>query len=306
MGRQVIVIMGPTCSGKTAIGIKLAKKLNGEIISADSRQIYKYLDIGTAKPTEEERAIVKHHLIDFLEPNKDYNVSLFEQDSLKIIDELFRLNKIPIIVGGSGLYIKAVTEGIFEGAETDEKLRELLKKRMNELGADALLNELKIIDPESALKMLPSNHKRIIRALEVFYLTGNTISNLQKEYKRNDEIKFIQFMLNYKRDMLYNRIEKRVDKMIESGLVDEVKKVLSLGFDRSLNALNTVGYKEIFDYLDGNINIEKAIELIKRNTRRYAKRQFTWFNAQKDLIKIDIDDKTEIEEIVKLIAAKTK
>lgn len=306
MGRQVIVIMGPTCSGKTAIGIKLAKKLNGEIISADSRQIYKYLDIGTAKPTEEERAIVKHHLIDFLAPNKDYNVSLFEQDSLKIIDELFRLNKIPIIVGGSGLYIKAVTEGIFEGAETDEKLRELLKKRMNELGADALLNELKIIDPESALKMLPSNHKRIIRALEVFYLTGNTISNLQKEYKRNDEIKFIQFMLNYKRDMLYNRIEKRVDKMIESGLVDEVKKVLSLGFDRSLNALNTVGYKEIFDYLDGNINIEKAIELIKRNTRRYAKRQFTWFNAQKDLIKIDIDDKTEIEEIVKLIAAKTK
>jgi tRNA dimethylallyltransferase len=306
MGRQVIVIMGPTCSGKTAIGIKLAKKLNGEIISADSRQIYKYLDIGTAKPTEEERAIVKHHLIDFLEPNKDYNVSLFEQDSLKIIDELFRLNKIPIIVGGSGLYIKAVTEGIFEGAETDEKLRELLKKRMNELGADALLNELKIIDPESALKMLPSNHKRIIRALEVFYLTGNTISNLQKEYKRNDEIKFIQFMLNYKRDMLYYRIEKRVDKMIESGLVDEVKKVLSLGFDRSLNALNTVGYKEIFDYLDGNINIEKAIELIKRNTRRYAKRQFTWFNAQKDLIKIDIDDKTEIEEIVKLIAAKTK
>lgn len=306
MGRQVIVIMGPTCSGKTAIGIKLAKKLNGEIISADSRQIYKYLDIGTAKPTEEERAIVKHHLIDFLAPNKDYNVSLFEQDSLKIIDELFRLNKIPIIVGGSGLYIKAVTEGIFEGAETDEKLRELLKKRMNELGADALLNELKIIDPESALKMLPSNHKRIIRALEVFYLTGNTISNLQKEYKRNDEIKFIQFMLNYKRDMLYYRIEKRVDKMIESGLVDEVKKVLSLGFDRSLNALNTVGYKEIFDYLDGNINIEKAIELIKRNTRRYAKRQFTWFNAQKDLIKIDIDDKTEIEEIVKLIAAKTK
>ncbi len=306
MGRQVIVIVGPTCSGKTAVGVKLAQKLNGEIISADSRQVYKYLDIGTAKPTKEERAIVKHHLIDFLEPNEDYNVSLFEQDSLQIITDLFKTNKIPVIVGGSGLYIKAVTEGIFEGAETDEKLRELLKKRMNELGADALLNELKIIDPESALKMLPSNHKRIIRALEVFYLTGNTISNLQKEYKRNDEIKFIQFMLNYKRDMLYNRIEKRVDKMIESGLVDEVKKVLSLGFDRSLNALNTVGYKEIFDYLDGNINIEKAIELIKRNTRRYAKRQFTWFNAQKDLIKIDIDDKTEIEEIVKLIAAKTK
>lgn len=306
MGRQVIVIVGPTCSGKTAIGIKLAQNLNGEIISADSRQVYKYLDIGTAKPTEEERAKVKHHLVDFLEPNQDYNVSLFEQDSLKIIDELFRLNKIPIVVGGSGLYIKAVTEGIFEGAETNDKLRELLKKRINELGIDALLNELKIIDPESAAKMLPSNHKRIIRALEVFYLTGKTISDLQKEYKRNDEIKFVVFMLNYNREMLYYRIEKRVDKMIESGLVDEVKKVLSLGFDRSLNALNTVGYKEIFDYLDGNINFEKAIELIKRNTRRYAKRQFTWFNAQKDLIKINIDDKTEIEKVVNFIVAKTK
>ncbi len=304
MGRQVIVIAGPTCSGKTSIGIKLAKVLKGEVISADSRQIYKYLNIGTAKPTKEEMNGVKHHLIDFLEPDDDYNVSLFEEDSLSIINDLLNKNIQPIIVGGSGLYIKAVTEGIFEGAETDEQLRLSLKRRMEDLGAQALLNELKIVDPESAAKMLPTNHKRIIRALEVFYLTGKTISSLQKEYKRESDYTFIKFMLNYERESLYKRIEKRVDKMIEFGLVEEVKKIVSLEFDRNLNALNTVGYKEIFDYLDNFINLETAVELIKRNTRRYAKRQFTWFNGQKDFVKIDIDDNTNLDEVINMIVKK--
>ncbi|HPN39186.1 MAG TPA: tRNA (adenosine(37)-N6)-dimethylallyltransferase MiaA [Melioribacteraceae bacterium] len=306
MGRQVIVIAGPTCSGKTAIGIKLAKLLNGEVISADSRQIYKYLSIGTAKPTIEERKQVKHHLIDFLQPDEEYNVCLFEQDSLKIINELFEKNIQPIIVGGSGLYIKALTEGIFEGAETDEELRNNLHKRMDELGIEALLNELKIVDPESAEKMLPTNYKRIIRALEVFYLTGKTISDFQKEYKREINISFIQFMLNFERETLYKRIEKRVDNMINLGLVEEVNNILSLGFNKKMNSLNTVGYKEIFDYLDNNISLEKAIELIKRNTRRYAKRQFTWFNGQKNFIKIDINDNTDINSVINLIIEKVK
>lgn len=306
MGRQVIVIAGPTCSGKTALGIKLAKLLNGEVISADSRQIYKYLDIGTAKPSIDEMDGVKHHLIDFLEPDVDYNVSLFEQDAIKIIEELLNKNIQPIIVGGSGLYIKAVTEGIFEGAETDEQIRQNLQRRMEQLGAEALLNELKIIDPESANKMLPSNHKRIIRALEVFYLTGKTISSFQKEYKRKNDFTFCKFMLNYNRESLYKRIEKRVDNMIEMGLVDEVKKITDLGYSRELNSLNTVGYKEIFDYLDNFINLERAVELIKRNTRRYAKRQFTWFNGQKDFIKIDLDDNTDIKNTINLILEKIK
>jgi tRNA dimethylallyltransferase len=306
MGRQVIVIAGPTCSGKTALGIKLAKLLNGEVISADSRQIYKYLDIGTAKPSFDEMDGVKHHLIDFLEPDVDYNVSLFEQDAIKIIEELLNKNIQPIIVGGSGLYIKAVTEGIFEGAETDEQIRQNLQRRMEQLGAEALLNELKIIDPESAAKMLPSNHKRIIRALEVFYLTGKTISSFQKEYKRKNDFTFCKFMLNYDRESLYKRIEKRVDNMIEMGLVDEVKKITDLGYNRVLNSLNTVGYKEIFDYLDNFINLERAVELIKRNTRRYAKRQFTWFNGQKDFIKVDLNDNTDIKNTINLILEKIK
>ncbi len=306
MERKVIVIAGPTCSGKTALAIKLAKHTNGEIISADSRQVYKYLDIGTAKPTKHELSLVKHHLVDFLYPEEDYNASIFEQDALKIIEELFNKNKTPIVVGGSGLYIKALTEGIFEGAGSDEQVRELLKKKEQELGIEALFNELKIVDPESASKMLLSNKKRIHRALEVFYLTGKTISSLQKEFIRNNNLNFIQFMLNYNREQLYKRIETRTDKMLAEGLIDEVKKIINLGYNKNLNSLNTVGYKEIFDYLDNKIDLDTAKELIKRNTRRYAKRQFTWFNAQPNLIKLSIDDNTDYETLLNTIKDKIK
>lgn len=304
MERQVVVISGPTCSGKTALAIKLAKLINGEIISADSRQVYKYLDIGTAKPTKQELDLVKHHLVDFLYPDEDYNASMFEQDALKIIEDLFNKNKVPIVVGGSGLYIKALTEGIFECVGSDTQVRELLKKKELELGIEALYNELKIVDPESASKMLLSNKKRIYRALEVFYLTGKTISSLQKEFIRNYNLNFIQFMLNYNREQLYTRIEARTEKMISNGLVNEVKKIIELGYHKNLNSLNTVGYKEIFDYLDNKTDLETAKELIKRNTRRYAKRQFTWFNAQKNLIKLNIDDTTDYESLLNTIIEK--
>lgn len=281
MERKVIVITGPTCSGKTSLSLALAEKLKSEIISADSRQIYKYLDIGTAKPSREELSAVKHHFIDELLPDEEFNVSRFENESLKIIDALHQAGKIPVAVGGSGLYIRALVDGIFNTADTDEGYRLELKAKLDELGNDYLYGELKKVDPEGAATMLPQNWKRVIRALEVYRLTGKSILDHHKEYQRETEIDFIQIGLNWERSLLYSNIEARVDKMIGAGLVDEVKNVLQMGYSKNLNALNTVGYKEIISFLDNEISLDRAIELIKRNTRRFAKRQLTWFRADK-------------------------
>jgi len=292
--RRVIVITGPTCSGKTSLSIGLAKKIGSEIISADSRQIYKYLNIGSAKPSHEELAEVKHYLIDCLEPDETYNASRFESDAIKITGDIFSKGKVPIVAGGAGLYIKALVDGIFNSADTDEELRiNYLEKKKN-LGNEYLYEELKKVDPESASKMLPQNWKRVIRALEVFHLTGKPIWKHQEAYKRDAEYNFIQFGLNWNREALYYRIERRVDKMIEEGLVEETKKILSSGFSKELNSLNTVGYKEIISYLENEITLERAVELIKRNTRRFAKRQMTWFRGDKRINWIDINDERDL------------
>lgn len=294
MERRVIVITGPTCSGKTSLSIGLAKKIGSEIISADSRQIYKYLNIGSAKPSHEELAEVKHYLIDCLEPDETYNASRFESDAIKITGDIFSKGKVPIVAGGAGLYIKALVDGIFNSADTDEELRiNYLEKKKN-LGNEYLYEELKKVDPESASKMLPQNWKRVIRALEVFHLTGKPIWKHQEAYKRDAEYNFIQFGLNWNREALYYRIERRVDKMIEEGLVEETKKILSSGFSKELNSLNTVGYKEIISYLENEITLERAVELIKRNTRRFAKRQMTWFRGDKRINWIDINDERDL------------
>ncbi len=301
MGRKVIVVVGATCSGKTALGLKLAELLNTEIISADSRQIYKYLNIGTAKPNTDELDKIKHHFIDYLEPEEEYNVSRYEKEALKILDNLNVSNKIPIIVGGSGLYIRAVVDGIFDNVETDEVLRARLKNTIDTYGVGQLLEQLKLVDPESAAKMLPQNWKRIIRALEVFYLTGKTITEWQKEYKRNIDLEFEIYGLSWNRDVLYKMIENRVDDMINMGLVEEVKKLLKKGYSKDLNSLNTVGYKEIFEYLDNVISLEKAVELIKRNTRHYAKRQLTWFNADKRIKWVNVNGINDIFRLAEKI-----
>ncbi|MFH0733308.1 MAG: tRNA (adenosine(37)-N6)-dimethylallyltransferase MiaA [bacterium] len=302
MGRKVIVIVGATCSGKTVLGLKLAELLNSEIISADSRQIYKYLDIGTAKPSIEELSKIKHHFIDYLGPEEEYNVSRYEKEALIVIDSLTKLNKTPIIVGGSGLYIRSVVDGIFDNVETDEILRLRLKKTIEDYGPEQLLEQLKNVDPESAAKMLPQNWKRIMRALEVFYLTGKTITEWQKEYKRNIDLEFEIYGLCWNREILYKMIEKRVDNMIKFGLVDEVQKLLKKGYSKELNSLNTVGYKEIFDYLDNTILLDRAVELIKRNTRHYAKRQLTWFNADKRINWVKVTGIKDIERLAEKIA----
>lgn len=272
-----------------------------EIISADSRQLYKYLDIGTAKPQREELKKVKHHLIDCFELGTDYSASKFENDALKIIGKLFAKDKIPVVAGGSGLYIRSLIDGIFDTVDKDEKYREELLAIRKEKGNEGLYEILKEVDPESASKMIPQNWKRIIRALEVYKLSGKTIGELQKEYKRENDIEFFQFALNWDRKILYENIEKRVDEMIEYGLVEETKNILGKGFDENLNSLNTVGYKEIISYLKNEITLERAIELIKRNTRRFAKRQMTWFGKDKRINWFDVNHKKDIDSIAEKI-----
>lgn len=297
MERIVIVLVGPTCSGKTSIGISLAKNLGSEIISADSRQIYKRLSIGTAKPSAGELTVVKHHFIDLVEPNVEYNVSRFETEALGEIDRIISAGKIPVVVGGSGLYIRALVDGLFNTVDTDEDYREELKIKREKFGNEFIYEELKKVDPLSAEKMLPQNWKRVMRALEVFHITGVPISKFQQEYQRETPHNFIQFGLEWEREVLYKSIEKRVDLMIESGLVEEVQNILSAGFSRQLNALNTVGYKEIISFINNEITLDRAIELIKRNTRHYAKRQMTWFRKDERINWLHVDSGNDLKRI---------
>ncbi|MEW6194657.1 MAG: tRNA (adenosine(37)-N6)-dimethylallyltransferase MiaA [Bacteroidota bacterium] len=305
MERKVIVIAGPTCSGKTKVAVNLAKKLNTEIISADSRQLYKYLNIGTAKPTAEELSQIKHHLVNCCLPDEEYNASKFEQDALQIIDSLHQENKIPIVAGGSGLYIRALVDGIFDAAENDEEYRAELNTKRERYGNEFLYNELKKVDPGSASKMLPQNWKRVMRALEVFHVTGQPIWKLQNEHERESKLVFYQFGLEWKREILYENINVRVDKMIDEGFVDEVKQILQMGFQKNINSLNTVGYKEIISYLENLVSLERAVELIKRNTRHYAKRQMTWFRKDNRINWISCDSSKSIEDTMSVIFKKT-
>lgn len=299
---KVIVIVGPTCSGKSRLGYNLARELNSEIISADSRQFYRLLDIGTAKPSEKELSEVKHHFINSLNVEDEYNVSKFIIEANVVIDNLTLQNKIPIVVGGSGLYIKGLIDGIVESADTNNEIREVLLQQRKEFGNEFLYEELKRIDPTSADKMLSQNWKRVIRALEVLKLTGKPIWQHHQEEITSTKYSFIQIGLNWERDILYKNIELRVDEMIENGLVEEVKNILNLGYSKELNSLNTVGYKEIIKYLDNEISLERAIELIKRNTRRYAKRQMTWFRKDSRIEWHQIESYNDIDNLANLIA----
>ena len=301
MERSIIVITGPTCSGKTAVGIKLAEALGGEIISADSRQIYKYLDIGTAKPTIKELKKIKHHFISELEPDEEYDVSKFENDALKRIGDIYQRGKIPLVVGGSGLYIKAMVEGIVETPGKDEEFRNELLLEKEKYGNEFLYEKLKEIDSVSAEKMHPSYWKRVIRALEVYHLTGKKLSQFHTEQNKNRKYKFNEYVLNWQREVLYKNIETRVDKMIKSGLINEVEGILNNGFSKKINSLNTVGYKEVISYLEKEISLERAIELIKRNTRRFAKRQLTWFRSDENATWLNIDEKNNLDKIPELI-----
>jgi len=276
----LIVLIGPTAIGKTKTAIRLSKYFNSEIISADSRQFYRELKIGTAAPTPKELAEAKHHFIGQLSIGDYYNVSRFEQDVLNSLSELFEKNTLAIMTGGSGLYIDAVCKGIDELPDPDEKLRLKIKNWHEEKGLEFLQKKLKELDPEYFKIVDIANPNRLMRALEVCIGTGQTFTAHRKNKSKTRDFKIIKIGLNRPREELFKNIGLRVDQMIESGLVDEVK---SLEKSRHHNALNTVGYKEIFEYMDSKITIDRAIENIKTNTRRYAKRQLTWFKRDKEI-----------------------
>lgn len=278
---KIVVIVGATCSGKTHLSLQLAKQLDSEIISADSRQVYKLMDIGTAKPTNNQLKNTQHYFINELNPDENFNASIFADKAELVLKKLYNKKKIPIVAGGSGLYVKALIDGISDSADTDVELREKLLLMREEHGNEFLYKELKKVDEVSANKMLPQNWKRVIRALEVVSLTGKPIWQHHSNQNHSSNFQFSQIGLLWDREVLYQNIENRVDQMIEQGLVNEVSSILNSGYDKKLNSLNTVGYKEIIQYLDSEISLDRAIELIKRNSRRFAKRQMTWFNADK-------------------------
>jgi tRNA dimethylallyltransferase len=299
--RKVFVLAGPTASGKSRLSLLLASLLNGEIISADSRQIYRHMDIGTAKPSPEERKRVRHYFVDELDPAEHFDAGEFGRKGREIIGQIFGNGKVPIVVGGSGLYLRALVDGFFEGPSADHGVRSGLFHRAKEEGNESLLRELQQVDPESASGMRPSNIRRIVRALEVHLLTGSTMTSLQKSNVPANFVPAI-FALRWKRAELYRRIDARVDVMIGEGFLEEVRRLKQLGYDPSLNALQTVGYKEAFKHLAGEIAEDSMIELIKRNSRRYAKRQMTWFRTDKRIAWFDVEEENEFGQIAKAMA----
>ena len=279
--KTLIVIAGPTAVGKTAFSIKLAKKLQTEILSADSRQFYKETVIGTAAPTMEEREGVIHHFVGHLSIFDYYNVSMYEQDALIILNELFKKKQYVILTGGSGLYIDAVCSGIDLLPDIDLTLRKKLQKRLDTEGLFVLLDELKILDEDYFQIVDKQNYKRVLRALEVCYQTQKTYTSLRTQSAKKRNFDIVRICLTLPREELNNRIHLRTDEMLKNGFLEEARNLFPY---RHLNSLNTVGYKELFDYIDGKYSLEMCIEKIKTQTRRYAKRQMTWFKKNKDYV----------------------
>jgi tRNA dimethylallyltransferase len=296
---KVLVILGPTCVGKTQVSLKVADILNGEIVSFDSRQVYRFMDIGTAKPTQEERKKVPHHLVDFVLPDQKFNAVDYGTSAREIINGIFERDKQPIAVGGSGLYLKALTEGFFQGPKADPDIRERLNREAQEQGEPHLYNRLKRVDPKAAERIHPHDLMRIVRALEVFEITGKPITTWQLEgHYEPFPVGFIKIGLNLERDLLYRKIDQRVEEMFAQGLLDEVKNLKEKGYAPGLKAFRTVGYQELFSCLDGNLEIMEAKERIKLNTRHYAKRQMTWFRRDREVIWVDVQDKDLINRIL--------
>ena len=281
---KLIILTGPTAVGKSELSIKLAKAINGEIISADSIQVYKELNIGSAKIMPEEMQGIRHYLIDVLEPTEDFNVFIFKKMAKEAIEDIISRGKIPIIVGGTGFYIQSIIYDIDFDEEDNSKIRLELEELAREKGNDYIHGELAKVDKASAMKIHPNNTKRVIRALEYYRLNNNPIS-LHNETERAKEAVFDAkyFVLNDKRELLYERINKRVDKMIQLGLVEEVSSLLDKGLDSSYNSMQGIGYKEIVEYLDGKCSLDEAVDNIKKNTRHFAKRQLTWFRREENV-----------------------
>ena len=300
--RKLIVLTGPTAVGKTKLSIALAKAVNGEIISADSMQVYKYMDIGSAKIKPEEMCGIKHYLVDCLKPQdpESFNVTRFQQMAKDAMEEIYAKGKVPILVGGTGFYIQSVVYDIdFTDNDADTGYRIMLEHMAEEKGAEFLHDMLKVVDPKAAEEIHFNNVKRVIRALEFFQKTGSPISaHNEAERQKESPYELYYFVLNDDRAKLYERIDMRVDLMMQDGLIEEVKGLLDMGCTREMVSMQGLGYKEMIDYLNGDISLEEAIYIIKRDTRHFAKRQLTWFRRERDVRWINKSDFSSEEEIL--------
>lgn len=281
---KVIVIGGPTASGKTALSIELAKTINGEIVSADSMQIYKEMNIGTAKPDEDEKQNIKHYMLDIINPNERYSVADYKRDAKNAIREIISKGKIPIVAGGTGLYIDSLIYEIeYAEIDFDIEYRKQLEERVEKEGLEKLYKEAEKIDQEAIEKISVNDKKRILRILEIYHQTGKTKTEIEKESRKKPEFDYKMFAIDMNREILYERINKRVDLMIEEGLIEEVKKIYEK-YKEFPTAMQALGYKEVVEYLDKKVSKEEMIEKIKMESRRYAKRQLTWFRKNKETI----------------------
>lgn len=297
MKKPLVILTGPTAVGKTELSIKLARAIGGEIVSADSMQVYKHMDIGSAKITQDEMEDVPHYLIDELEPDEEFNIVRFKEMAVKAIDKIYANEHIPIVTGGTGFYIQALLYDInFAENEADYKYRAELEQLAKEQGRLYLHDMLKQADMASADAIHPNNVKRVIRALEYYKLTGERISeHNEAESKKESPYKFAYIVLNRNREALYERIEKRVDNMLKDGLIDEVQYLKDIGCTRDMVSMQGLGYKEMLDYLNGSITLDEAVCILKRETRHFAKRQLTWFRRERQVRWLDIDEMSSDE-----------
>lgn len=292
MRKPLIILTGPTAVGKTSLSIQLAKAVNGEIISADSMQVYRHMDIGSAKVTPEEMEGVPHHLIDILEPWDEFNVVVFQQKAKAAMEEIYKRGHVPVVAGGTGFYIQALLYDIdFKENEEGNQIRMELEALAEEKGNEYLHQQLQAVDPESAKAIHANNRKRVIRALEYYQQTGEKISSHNEaERQKESPYDFLYYVLNTDRAALYQRIDRRVDNMLADGLVKEVQKLKDMGCSRAMVSMQGLGYKEILDYLDGTISLEEAVYILKRDTRHFAKRQLTWFRRERDVRWLNLPD----------------
>ncbi|WP_296970656.1 tRNA (adenosine(37)-N6)-dimethylallyltransferase MiaA [Tepidanaerobacter sp. EBM-38] len=303
--KLLVVIVGPTAVGKTEIAIEVAQKIDAEIISADSMQIYRYMDIGTAKPSLEERKRIPHHMIDIVDPDEEFSVVDFQVETKRHIQDIYQRHKIPLLTGGTGFYINSVCyDYTFSQVGKDTALRRQLQNEAQKRGNEYLYEELTRLDPKAAKKIHPNNLRRVIRALEVCLKTGIPFSYYEEKTKKQQSAyDLLMFGLTMPREKLYQRINRRVFSMIENGLVDEIQQLLKMGYSKNLNSMQGLGYRQIIDYLDGNITLEEAIHLIARDTRHYAKRQYTWFLRDKNILWLDVSKEGKEKIITNIIGS---
>lgn len=292
-----MIIVGPTAVGKTAVSLEMARRVDAEIVSADSRQIYRYMDIGTAKPTPQERAVVPHHFIDIRNPDEHYSAGQFAREARAVIENIRRRGRLPVVVGGSGLYTRGLVDGFFDPRVTDQRVKRMLQNRVRREGLQTLYRELQRADPETAGRLPPGDTQRILRALEVYEITGEPFSSFLKRGAQPADFEPVFRGLRRPRARLYARIEERVDRMLAEGFLQEVRALRERGYGPELNALKTVGYREANLYLDGQIDYPRMVALMKQKTRNYAKRQMTWFRKDRRIRWLDIDVDHDLERL---------